>query len=268
MGAHTTTDDPTRYRVAAELDEWKAEGPDQPAADLPRAQRRAGRRRRSTPRSRPRPTSSPARIRRGDARRCRPVAAVVLRPRVRRGHAAVDQGPRRVRGVSRVLRRGGRSLTWHRPRSARRLNMGLRKAMEDDPKVLIMGEDVGKLGGVFRITDGLQKDFGEDRVIDTPLAESGHHRHRDRPGAARLPAGVRDPVRRLRLARRTTRSPRSWPRCTTARRAGCGCRSSSGSRTAAASARSSTTPRARRRTSRTRRVCAWSPARTRSTRTS
>ena len=45
--------------------------------------------------------------------------------------------------------------------------------MEDDPKVLIMGEDVGKLGGVFRVTDGLQKDFGEDRVIDTPLAESG-----------------------------------------------------------------------------------------------
>jgi pyruvate dehydrogenase E1 component beta subunit len=55
---------------------------------------------------------------------------------------------------------------------ARALNEGLRKAMERDPKVLIMGEDVGKLGGVFRITDGLQKDFGEDRVIDTPLAES------------------------------------------------------------------------------------------------
>jgi 2-oxoisovalerate dehydrogenase E1 component beta subunit len=53
------------------------------------------------------------------------------------------------------------------------LNEGLRKAMENDPKVLIMGEDVGKLGGVFRVTDGLQKDFGEDRVIDTPLAESG-----------------------------------------------------------------------------------------------
>jgi 2-oxoisovalerate dehydrogenase E1 component beta subunit len=53
------------------------------------------------------------------------------------------------------------------------LNTGLRKAMEDNAKVLIMGEDVGKLGGVFRITDGLQKDFGEQRVIDTPLAESG-----------------------------------------------------------------------------------------------
>ena len=53
------------------------------------------------------------------------------------------------------------------------LNEGLRKSMETDSKVLIMGEDVGRLGGVFRVTDGLQKDFGEDRVIDTPLAESG-----------------------------------------------------------------------------------------------
>ncbi|MGH3446755.1 MAG: alpha-ketoacid dehydrogenase subunit beta [Nocardioidaceae bacterium] len=56
---------------------------------------------------------------------------------------------------------------------AKGLNAGLRAAMEADPKVLLMGEDIGKLGGVFRITDGLQKDFGEDRVIDTPLAESG-----------------------------------------------------------------------------------------------
>ncbi|NYG54010.1 alpha-ketoacid dehydrogenase subunit beta [Nocardioides perillae] len=56
---------------------------------------------------------------------------------------------------------------------AKALNAGLRRAMEDDSKVLLMGEDVGKLGGVFRITDGLQKDFGEDRVIDSPLAESG-----------------------------------------------------------------------------------------------
>jgi len=53
------------------------------------------------------------------------------------------------------------------------LNTALRRAMEDDPTVLVMGEDVGRLGGVFRVTDGLQKDFGEDRVIDTPLAESG-----------------------------------------------------------------------------------------------
>jgi len=63
--------------------------------------------------------------------------------------------------------------TTQRITLAKGLNMGLRRAMEDDDKVLLMGEDVGKLGGVFRITDGLQKDFGEDRVIDSPLAESG-----------------------------------------------------------------------------------------------
>ncbi|MEK4242103.1 MULTISPECIES: alpha-ketoacid dehydrogenase subunit beta [Janibacter] len=56
---------------------------------------------------------------------------------------------------------------------AKGLNAGLRKAMDKDPKVVLMGEDVGKLGGVFRITEGLQKDFGEHRVLDTPLAESG-----------------------------------------------------------------------------------------------
>jgi pyruvate dehydrogenase E1 component beta subunit len=53
------------------------------------------------------------------------------------------------------------------------INAGLRRALESDPKVILMGEDIGKLGGVFRITDGLQKDFGDERVIDTPLAESG-----------------------------------------------------------------------------------------------
>ena len=45
--------------------------------------------------------------------------------------------------------------------------------MERDPKVVLMGEDIGKLGGVFRVTEGLQRDFGDRRVIDTPLAESG-----------------------------------------------------------------------------------------------
>ncbi len=53
------------------------------------------------------------------------------------------------------------------------LNTSLRDSMEHDAKVVLMGEDIGKLGGVFRITDELQKDFGEHRVIDTPLAESG-----------------------------------------------------------------------------------------------
>src|SRR5690625_5772785 len=53
------------------------------------------------------------------------------------------------------------------------ITAGMRKAMEDDPKVVLIGEDIGKLGGVFRVTEGLQKDFGPQRVIDAPLAESG-----------------------------------------------------------------------------------------------
>ncbi len=56
---------------------------------------------------------------------------------------------------------------------AKAINLGLRRALESDPKVLLMGEDIGALGGVFRVTDGLYKDFGADRVVDTPLAESG-----------------------------------------------------------------------------------------------
>ncbi len=56
---------------------------------------------------------------------------------------------------------------------AKGITNGLRAAMEKDPKVILMGEDIGKLGGVFRVTEGLQKDFGEARVMDTPLAEAG-----------------------------------------------------------------------------------------------
>ena len=55
---------------------------------------------------------------------------------------------------------------------AKALNTALRDAMEADDRVVLLGEDVGTLGGVFRITDGLLKDFGEQRVMDTPLAES------------------------------------------------------------------------------------------------
>ncbi len=56
---------------------------------------------------------------------------------------------------------------------AKALNAGLRRALAEDPKVLLMGEDIGPLGGVFRVTEGLQAEFGDRRVLDTPLAESG-----------------------------------------------------------------------------------------------
>lgn len=53
------------------------------------------------------------------------------------------------------------------------INQGLQQAMEEDSRVLLLGEDVGLNGGVFRVTDGLQKQFGAERVVDTPLAELG-----------------------------------------------------------------------------------------------
>src|SRR5215831_8416189 len=52
------------------------------------------------------------------------------------------------------------------------LNLALHDALQNDDRVVLFGEDVGKLGGVFRITDGLQEEFGNERVFNTPLAEA------------------------------------------------------------------------------------------------
>ena len=96
MGAHTTSDDPTRYRVSAEVEEWKLERPDRAAQGVP-GPRGQGRRTRSSTRSRPRPTSSP----RTCARACSPMpdpdAGVDVRPRLRR--AAPARSPSAARGV-------------------------------------------------------------------------------------------------------------------------------------------------------------------------
>lgn len=56
---------------------------------------------------------------------------------------------------------------------ANAINAGLRRALHDDDKVVLLGEDIGTLGGVYRVTDGLQREFGARRVVDTPLAEAG-----------------------------------------------------------------------------------------------
>ncbi|MDR6612745.1 alpha-ketoacid dehydrogenase subunit beta [Leifsonia sp. 1010] len=56
---------------------------------------------------------------------------------------------------------------------AKAINAGLRRALAADDHVVLMGEDIGTLGGVFRVTDGLQTEFGPRRVMDSPLAESG-----------------------------------------------------------------------------------------------
>src|SRR5277367_2917086 len=53
------------------------------------------------------------------------------------------------------------------------LNSGMDIMLERDPSVVLMGEDIGYFGGVFRATEGLQRKYGEHRVIDTPIAEGG-----------------------------------------------------------------------------------------------
>ena len=82
---------------------------------------------------------------------------------------------------------------------AQALNRALRDAMTADPTVHVMGEDVGALGGVFRVTDGLAKEFGEDRGHRHPARRGGHPRHGRRHGHVRAQAGRGDAVRRVRL---------------------------------------------------------------------
>src|SRR5205814_2340764 len=55
---------------------------------------------------------------------------------------------------------------------ARAINEALRRSLSEDARTLVLGGDVGRLGGVFRVTEGLQDEFGEERVFDTPLAEA------------------------------------------------------------------------------------------------
>ena len=93
----------------------------------------------------------------------------------------------------------------------------LRVALREDPRVVLLGEDVGKNGGVFRVTEGLQAEFGAERVRRHAAGRERHRRRRDRHGALRHAAGRRDPVRRLHLSRRSTRSSPSWRRCAGAR---------------------------------------------------
>src|SRR5690242_21875016 len=52
------------------------------------------------------------------------------------------------------------------------LNQALREEMQRDPLVFVMGEDVGTMGGLFKVTNGLLQEFGPDRVIDTPISEA------------------------------------------------------------------------------------------------
>ncbi len=99
----------------------------------------------------------------------------------------------------------GTARPARRAKAAKPATMGqaigraLRDAMAEDPAVHVLGEDVGTLGGVFRITDGLAAEFGDDRCTDTPLAEAGILGTACRHGHVRPAPGGGDAVRRLRL---------------------------------------------------------------------
>src|SRR3990170_1399521 len=76
----------------------------------------------------------------------------------------------RLNGGTQPMEKGTDMTTYT---MAEALNRALRDEMESDDRVVVFGEDVGVLGGVFRVTDGLQRQFGPQRCFDTPLAESG-----------------------------------------------------------------------------------------------
>ena len=168
MGAHTTSDDPTRYRLSDELESWKLKDPiervkaylvrtgiaDQAFFDALETES----------------DELAAHVRKGCLEMPDPEPLSIFDHVYAERHPLVEEEREQFRAYLETFE--GSSL-MAQITLAKGITMGLRKAMEADPKVLVMGEDVGKLGGVFRVTDGLQKDFGEDRVIDTPLAESG-----------------------------------------------------------------------------------------------
>jgi 2-oxoisovalerate dehydrogenase E1 component beta subunit len=178
MGAHTTSDDPTKYRVR------RGRG-----VEAPRPDRAAQGWLLTTGRAdgaffaqiAPRPTSSAPTS--GPAA-CLPEPAGTdmfdhvygdAHPVMERERAEFVGIPGVLRGSAtwQVTRKDGPAAYPMTTTLAKGITSGMRAAMERDPKVVLMGEDIGKLGGVFRVTEGLQKDFGEERVIDTPLAEAG-----------------------------------------------------------------------------------------------
>jgi hypothetical protein len=267
MGAHTTSDDPTRYRISAEVDIWKHRDPilrlrthlvaigaaddayfaavDAEGDELA------------------------VNLREGCRAMPDPEPESMFTHAYAEPHPMLDaeQAEFAVYHESFVAAGAGGEPLMPQITLAKAINTGLRAAMDADPSVLLMGEDIGTLGGVFRVTDGLAKDFGEHRVIDTPLPS----RASSAPPSAWPCAATGRSARSSSTASstpRSTRSSASWPRCALGRSASSRCRSSSGSRSAAASAQSSTTARATRPTSPTPPDCGWCAAPTRSMRTS
>ena len=86
----------------------------------------------------------------------------------------------------------------------------LRLAMRKDPRVILLGEDVGRTGGVFRVTSGLIDEFGEERVVDAPLSENGIIGTRARYGALRHGSRAGDPIWGFRFSRVRSNRKRAY----------------------------------------------------------
>ena len=193
MGPHTTSDDPTRYRSQDEVDHWLALDPIaryrtylQPPACGPSGWRNGSRPSRSdcepncasrwsvpttstSPRCSTRSTTTSPRNWCDSAKNCWPswrrrrdMTQIIERPAMNGDDAPEPHGPMLTTVPT------APTLTM-----AQAINRALHDAMAADDRVLVFGEDVAKLGGVFRVTEGLAETFGEQRCFDTPLAESG-----------------------------------------------------------------------------------------------
>ncbi len=199
--AHTNADDASRYRDAAEVQEWLARDPvarleahlrSTGALDDDEARRVAAQAESFAADVRERllaepvvdpldlfanvyATPSPQLLEQRDRvvaelRAAEDEEAMTAHP-VRPGPAPTAptaRTPTARTPTARTLTQHASSLTM-----AQALNAALRDALAADERVVVLGEDVGRLGGVFRVTDGLQAAFGEDRCVDTPLAEAG-----------------------------------------------------------------------------------------------
>ncbi|HKX74529.1 MAG TPA: pyruvate dehydrogenase (acetyl-transferring) E1 component subunit alpha [Acidimicrobiia bacterium] len=183
-GPHATADDPRRYRSLEEEQEWRARDPitrlqhylqeqgvwdeqagekvamevaDQVEAAITEIE------------ARPLPPRDDA-IRHGYSRIPAHVVEQLHEMQRANGEVETEFAPLEIWPVEDDPPLSGPTESWT---MAEAITAALREAMEDDPNVIVLGEDVGLSGGVFRITEGLQERFGPERVIDTPLNESG-----------------------------------------------------------------------------------------------
>jgi 2-oxoisovalerate dehydrogenase E1 component len=183
-GGHATADDPTRYRDAAEVEEWRARDPidrfrrflehreewdealeEKVAAEVADEVERSI----VEIEARPVPGRDDA-IRHGFARIPTQVVEQLHVLQRANGEEPTPFTAEEVWAVGEDPRPEGPTERWT---MAEAINAALAEAMARDESVILLGEDVGVAGGVFRITEGLQKTFGEGRVIDTPLDEAG-----------------------------------------------------------------------------------------------